>query len=331
MSREYLTSPIEPLPDDMRGALGIAQGDIIVRTAIIAGLADLRENPKLLNYVFSSLPKDALTYRNYGEEQVKLAKDWFLSQDIPVFMNTRVDESKVPCITIGQASSNEAEASLGDVHYDTTEEDYDEEPIVYGGPYNPLNYVASTGVLTMNSSFDLNVFPGQYVRDNRGGMHLISDVLDAYTLVIDPNLNVPLSGLYVVSAPKKKTVSLESVEFRETYEIGCHAHSEPAYLTYLHSILIFILLRYKEELLEARGLTRTSISSGPVMVNQSFQISQPVYTRMTTLAGFVHQYWPKFFTGVIQGVVPQIATNPTTGIRDLMDTGETLPIYEDDI
>jgi hypothetical protein len=144
-------------------------------------------------------------------------------------------------------------------------------------------------------------------------------------------LNVPLSGLYVVSAPKKKTVSLESVEFRETYEIGCHAHSEPAYLTYLHSILIFILLRYKEELLEARGLTRTSISSGPVMVNQSFQISQPVYTRMTTLAGFVHQYWPKFFTGVIQGVVPQIATNPTTGIRDLMDTGETLPIYEDDI
>jgi hypothetical protein len=331
MTREYLTSPIQPLPDDMRDAKGIAQSDIILRTAIIAGLADIRENPKLLNYIFASLPKDDLTYRTYGEEQVKIAKDWFLSQDIPVFMNTRIDASKVPCISIAQASSNEAENTLGDIHYQTTELDYDEDPIVYGGPYNPQNYVASTGVLTMKSDFTLDVFPGQYVRDNTGVTHPILEVQDTRTLILEPNLNVSFTGMFIVSAPQKKKVSLESAEFRETYEIGCHAHSEPAYLTYLHSILTFILLRYKEELLEARGLTRTSISAGPVLINTAFDISQPVFTRMTTLTGFVHQYWPKFFTGIIEGVVPQIATNPTTGIRDLMDTGETLPIYEDDI
>jgi len=329
MTREYLTSPIEPLPDDMRGALGIAQGDIIVRTAIIAGLADLRENPKLLNYVFASLPKDDLTFRQYGEEQVALAKKWFLDTNIEVFMNTRVDETKVPCITIAQASSNEAEATLGDVNYDTVEDDYDEDPVVYGGPFNPLNYIGATGTLVMGSAFDLDVFPGQYVRDAAGGMHLILDVIDN-NIVIDPNLNVPFTGMYVVSAPRTKKVSLEGVEFRESYEIGCHAHSEPVFLTYLHSILLFILLRYKEELLEARGLTRTSISAGPVMINTSFQISQVVFTRMTTLTGYVRQYWPKFFSGVVTGVVPQIQSTPTSGIRDLTDTGETLPIYEDD-
>jgi hypothetical protein len=330
MTREYLTSPIEALPDDMRSALGIAQGDIIVRTAIVAGLADLRENPKLLNYVFSSLPKDGLTFRTYGEEQVELAKKWFLSQDIPVFMNTRVDESKVPCITIAQSASAESEAVLGDVHYQTTELDYDESPIVYGGPYSPLNYVRDTGALVMNSSFTLDVFPGQYVRDANGGSHLILDVIDN-SIFVAPNLNVPFEGMYVTSAPQKKTVSLESVEFRETYEIGCHALGEPAYLTYLYSILLFILLRYKENLLEARGLTRTSVSAGPVMVNASFQASQPVFTRMVTLTGFVHQYWPKFFTGVIEGVRPQIQTDPTTGIRELLDDGTLAPIYDDDI
>ena len=330
MTREYLTTPIEVLPDDMRSSLGICQSDIVVRTAIIAGLADLRENPKLLDYVFSSLPKDALTYRTYGEEQVELAKKWFLDQEIPVFMNTRFDESKVPCITIAQSSSAESEATLGDVHYETTEIDKDEEPIVYGGPYTPMKYVPSTGTLIMDSNFSLDVFPGMLVRDRNGGTHEILDVLDQYTFTVDPNLNVPFTDMYVVSAPRKKTVSLESVEFRESYEIGCHVHSEPAYLSYLHSILLFILLRYKEELLEARGLTRTSITAGPVMQNSSFAISQPVFTRMTTLTGYVHQYWPKLFTGVITGVKPQIATTPTTGIRDLQDDGTTLPIYDDD-
>lgn len=115
MTREYLVTPIQPLPDDMRAAQGIFQSDIVLRTALVAGLADLRENPALLDYVFASLPKDALTYKVYGEEQVKMAKDWFLSQEIPVFMNTRIDESKVPCVTIAVQSSSES-AQIGRAH-----------------------------------------------------------------------------------------------------------------------------------------------------------------------------------------------------------------------
>lgn len=302
MSREYLTTPIQSLPDDMREALGIFQSDIVVRTAIVAGLADLRENPALLDYVFASLPRDPLTYKVYGEEQVKMAKDWFLTQDIPVFMNTRLDESKVPCITIAVQSSSESAQTLGDVHYQTVEIDHDESVIVYGGPYTPLNYVASTGTMTMRSDFTLEVFPGQLVKDRNGKTHEILDVLDPYTIVVEENANANFAGMYVVSAPQKRQVSIEAVEFRESFEIGCHALGEPAYLTYLHSILLFILLRYKEELLEARGLTRTTLSSGPVTLNQSFNVSQPVFTRMTTLTGFVHQYWPKFFATPYVGV-----------------------------
>jgi hypothetical protein len=306
MQRDYLTTPIQLLPEDQRTALGIFQSDIVVRTAVIAGLADIRESPALLDYVFASLPKDDLTYKIYGEEQVKIAKDWFLNTDIPVFMNTRIDESKVPCITIAVTSSNEDAQTLGDVHYQTVEMDKDESVIVYGGPFTPLNYVASTGCMTMKSTFDLEVFPGQLIKDKKGKSHEILDVLDPYTIVIEPNANSNFSGMYVVSAPQKRQVSVESVEFRESFEIGCHALGEPAFLTYLHSIVLFILLRYKEVLLEARGLTRTTISSGDVKINTSFVVSQPVFSRMITLNGYVHQYWPKFFVKPYIGINTEV-------------------------
>lgn len=56
-------------------ALGIHQSDVIIRTAIVAALADLRANPWLLDYVFASLPKDEMTMKDYGEKSVEKAKE----------------------------------------------------------------------------------------------------------------------------------------------------------------------------------------------------------------------------------------------------------------
>lgn len=296
---DYLVKPMETLPATTKAALGIHQSDIILRTAILAGIADLRANPKLLDYVFASLPRDPLTFREYGEEQVALAKKWFLSQDFPVFMNTRVDESKIPCITIALQGSAESAATLGDVHYQIEEDDSNTSPIVYYGPFTPT-YAPTTGTITTPEALD--VFPGMLFQDNTGATYEIQDVLDPYTFTIEPNTMLDVRDGKIVSA-YKRTVTLESLEFRETFEIGCHAVSEPVYLTYLHSILIFILLRYKENLLESRGLERTTVTSGPVVLNTAFATSQPVFTRMVTLVGFVRQYWPKHVQNPVEGVV----------------------------
>lgn len=322
MPREYLTTPLERVADDGRSVQGMFQSDIVIRTAILTGIADMRENPDLLDYVFASLPKDDLTFRQYGKEQVELAKKWFLNTEIPVYMNTRVDESKVPCITIGLSTSAESASVLGDVHYETVETALDETPIVYGGPYTPQRYIPASGVVIMRGDFDLDVFPDQFIRDSHGKLHRILDVLDAKTFIIEPNLNTPLTNCYFVSEPAKKTVSLETVEFREVYEIGCHAMGEPTHLAYLSSILGFILLRYKEELLEARGLTRSTVSAGPVVLNTSFNVSQPVFTRMFTLTGFVFHTWPKQFGVPIVGVVSDIKEiNQDSTVGDIWTVG----------
>lgn len=308
MGPSYMNTPIPPLPDDMRTAVGIAQTDIIVRTAIIAGLEDLRANPDLLDYVFASLPKDALTYRQYGEEQVAMAKEWFLSQDIPVFMNTRLDESKLPCITIALTGSTEAEATLGDVSYHPVEEALKQNTIVYEGPFTPARYDVATGYLYLQSNFDYDVFPGMGLRDGSGITHTILDVIDATTIQLEAGLVTDFNNSYIVSN-HPTTTTVESLDFRETFEIGCHALAEPVYLTYLHSIVLFILLRYKQELLESRGLERTTLSSGPVVLNTSFQVSEPVFTRMVNMTGFVRNYWPKFFRAPVEGATVEVTVS----------------------
>ena len=112
-----------PLPPSMTTeALGVHQSDVIIRTAIVAAIADLRANPWLLDYVFASLPRDDRTMKDYGEKEVQRAKEWFMKTNVPVFMVPRMDEAKVPCITIKLLDSSEAEVTLGDVHYQEKED-----------------------------------------------------------------------------------------------------------------------------------------------------------------------------------------------------------------
>src|SRR5574338_1571034 len=81
-------------------ALGIHQSDVIIRTAIVAALADLRADPRVLDYIFASLPADEKTREDYGEKSVAAAKKWFLNNKIEVSMVPVMDKAKAPLITI---------------------------------------------------------------------------------------------------------------------------------------------------------------------------------------------------------------------------------------
>src|SRR6476646_6304158 len=48
---------------------GVFQGDIIIRTALIEGMRDIRRQPWLLDYAFASLAQDDLTKSVYGLAQ----------------------------------------------------------------------------------------------------------------------------------------------------------------------------------------------------------------------------------------------------------------------
>jgi hypothetical protein len=298
-----LTLPLRP---GLTQPLGIHQSDIIIRSAIVAAMADMRANPWLLDYVFSSLPRDSLTMADYGEKEVAAAKRWFLTTDIPVVMNTRIGEVQLPAISISLKESTEAETTLGDVHY-KPHEDALEFGQALAGPFNPKAYNAATGIMVLDESTadSIVLAPGMIVIDAIGKVHEILEVLDRNMFAIAPGTVADFECATIRGSRRAIRVELESVNYKETYSIGCHAQGESVFTTYLHSILCFILLRYKETLLEARGFERSSFNSSDQMLNEQFE-NELTFSRWVTINGYVRQYWPKNVTQRITSVSPEM-------------------------
>jgi hypothetical protein len=290
--------------------LGIHQSDVIIRSALEQGMADLRMKPWLLDYVFASLPIDKLTKKKYGQATIDCAKEWFLANDVAVFMSTRTDKPKWPAISIKLASSNEDENTLGDVHYEPTEDNDLQWPALYG-PFNPLSYDPFKGyvVLPDDVGDKLILFPGQLLVDGSGLIHPIEDVIDGQTIQIEKALTGNLNGSVIKGQPPAYIAEVESLNFKETYHIGCHVGAEQEQLTWLHSIVVFILLAYKETLLEARNFEKTTIQSSDFMQNPAFQ-EEVVFSRYVTISGSVRQVWPKSIKQKITAIDTDIDASP---------------------
>lgn len=273
--------------------LGIFQSDLIIRSAIEKGLENLRAKPWLLDFVFASLPTDELTASRYGQKTVERAKEWFLANKVSVFMSTRTDKPVWPSISIKLASSNESENTLGDVHYEPREDSDLQWPALYG-PFEPVHYNPATGYLTLpdDVSDTLYLSYGQLIIDREGIIHPIEEVVDDQTVKIETGLRADFSGAVVKAQPPAFVAEVESLAFNEVYHVGCHVGGEQEQLTWLHSIVVFIFLAYKETLLEGRNFERTTIQSSDFMQNPAFD-EEVVYSRYITISGSVRHVWPK--------------------------------------
>ena len=300
-----------PLPPQTSDAFGIFQSDLIIRTALLAALADLRANPFLLDYVFSSLTKDALTVQAYGGQEIQNAKKWFLDQEVRVVMNTQMNAGdKLPCISISLTESAEvaSEGTLGDIHYQYLQDLTAPWPDLTT-PFTPTSWTPSTGmfILPPATGNQLDPVEGLIVIDQAGNQYPVTDVLDGLTLVISgggPNSDFTNC---TIRGPQPSFVRhMESASFRETYSLGIHVHGEPVYLTYLHSVVVFVLLRYREVLLEGRGFERSGFSSSD-MARNAFFSQENVFSRYVSITGYVRQSWPKQIVPKITSVMVQVA------------------------
>jgi len=297
----------------MSSTYGIFQSDIIIRTAIKAALDDLRANPWLLDYVFISLPQDPLTFLQYGDGEIDRAKKWFATTDIPVIITPRIDAARMPCISIAlEESSETSEATLADVNYETTI-DLDQSTNL-AGPFTPTGYNYKTGKVLVRKTdlAGIVLAPGMLLVDIKGTTYPIIDVYNDVSgtdnqpggissFDITPNTVFNMNNVTLQGAPPMYKLPLESTIMKETYSIGCHVNTDFTQLIYLHSILVFALLRYKQRLFEARGFERSTISSSAPQVDASYE-SELVYERFISLSGVVRQFWPKDITSTVQGV-----------------------------
>lgn len=280
---------------------GICQSDVLIRTAIIAALEDMRENPWMLDYVFAWLRQDDLTVKTYGEVEMAEAKDWFLNTDVVVTMAYRQDRPQLPCIGIELVDSSEEQqgTALGDVHYEPDEDTNATEVVIKPRPvlsFTPKSYDSATGTVQLPDDLNTDsIFTDMVLYDaasNRGYpiLEVVGD--NSFTIAADTKAN--FTKAYIAPISSFYTVRMESAAYRETFRLRCFVAGSVTHLFFLHSVLTFILLAYKEQYLEGRGFDRSvPTAQGVVPMDGEKDGPEVIYTRDTILTGYVRQYWPK--------------------------------------
>jgi hypothetical protein len=285
-------------PLDAQGILpevkGVFSSDLLIRFALIKGFEDLRQNPWQLSLIFNGLLDDPYTSEQYGQKEVTKAVNWFLKTEVPIVMDyTLTSSPAMPIVVISLESSQEAEATLGDVHYvpsESTEAEFEPLGQRFSGSYNP-----ATGVLMPSVPAVINT---QMILVTTAGnrypvLGVQVDVNDNENLLIQKGLVEDFSKCVLEWSSKKLSVNLESCNFKESLNITCNVKGETSYLLYLHAIVVYCLMRYKKTLLEFRGYERTTISSTKVMTNNSLGAvgAENVWCRVVTITGYNKMYW----------------------------------------
>lgn len=288
---------------------GIIQADMILKTAIEAGLEELRDMPWLLDFALQFYMNDELTQKSYGAEQVQVAKDYFTKNHAEVRLDVVAGQAEAPTITIVCADGPESWTTLGDVA-ETPSESVDMTMVIPKEvklTFTPAGYDAETGTITLNNKQTTDgVYQGMKVLDTvNGKAYTILEVLDSHSMIIDvdPDATPPnLKKAQVVNANDLMLVSLYSATHRESYQITVECQGDPLNTIILHSMVLFSLYRYKNELLHKRGFENVVISKSGLTGPYAGADSQLFFKRGISVRGDVTHTWPGEIKAPVQGV-----------------------------
>jgi hypothetical protein len=231
-----------------------------------------------------------------------------------------MDKEEVPCITIQVSQSQEADdlATLADMSHivDEFSPDQVSKPIKFiVPPFKITSYDNTTGLVVIPDTVDtINVRPEMVMVNPETGSAYIIQSIDSSGVFLEPGLKLKNVELAIIPKYQIYRARRERAIFREVYNIGCHSHGDPSTLIFLHSAVTYILLRYREGLLESKNFQLSSIGSSDMMQNSSFQqIQENVYSRFITLRGQAEFSWIKTPTRVIEAV--SIGNLEETGIK----------------
>jgi len=299
----------------------IFAGDVIIAEAIRQGLEDMRKNLWLLDDVFGNFVQEPALRDKYGQKEIDAAKDWFMNNKIEVNLRYRNDKDHFPCVTIALGSSSEKEEMkhLADLstEVETLMPNQIGKPIPYiVKPFVPDSYDQATGILTVPKSVKLKgVRAGQILVDPDTGIGYIIQAVVPNGIKLESDLELTLTKAGIVPRYQFYRARREHTFFQETYSIGCHVHGDPAPLLWLHAIVLYTILRYRESLLEGRQFMQSSVSSSDLIQNPNFEGpgGENVFSRYITLTGQVENSWLKTPSRIIESV--EIEGENVEGIR----------------
>lgn len=282
--------------------MAIFQSDLTIKTAIQLGLDDVAKNDWLIDDILGDVLVNPYLVDKYGQKQIDACKEWFKNNQVDIYMASRNDKDRFPCVTITLGSSAEKDEmkTMADQSTETVKllPNQIGKPIPYVvKPFQGYSYDPTTGEVTIPSNVQNvdGVATGMVLVDPTTGQgYVINDVFPD-GVVIEPSLAVTALKLGIVPQYQFYEARVEHSFFQETYNIGCHVHGDPQALLWLHSIVLYSILRYRESLLEAQGFSQSNLSSSDLLANPSGSgpAGDNIWTRYITLTGQVENSWIK--------------------------------------
>jgi hypothetical protein len=132
--------------------------------------------------------------------------------------------------------------------------------------------------------------------DKTGQSYQILDMTDSFTVLLTPGTTANFNDATIRGARPAQNLELESCNFKEVYSVGAHVTDDGkgTTLSWLYSILKFLLLRYRQGLMEARGFERTILSFTPPKLEiEGDQGEQRFLSRYAQITGYARDVWPK--------------------------------------
>lgn len=283
--------------------------DILVKTAIEAGINDLRKNQWILPDILSWLAEDKMTAAEYGWKEIKAFTEFFNTNKLPVYLDFRTDSPELPCITVATIPRTELlnRTTLGD---EGMLEDIEEpkqgvkRPVYVYPPFTLKAYDRSEGIVTMPDNLDTRfIVAGQFLVSARSGKaYQITECIDGARFRIASGISDDLTNAYIVPQVSAWNLQKELTFISEQVVIGVHAQGNPVHNQWMHDLTWYILLRCKEVYLENRGFELSTISSEPVYLNPNFKETDKVFSRNVTLSGQLEVSFIKYQAPKLQDV-----------------------------
>ena len=309
--------------------MSIFLGDIRIRTAIELGLEDVKKNPWLLQDILGDTVSNPYLRARYGS-QIESCKQWIENNRIYTFMSARDDKMEFPCVVIEMGTSNEKTdmkhmADLSTESVKLIPNDIN-KPIPYViKPSLTGTYNSGTGAFAFSADVDLNnISPGMILVDpTNGNGYIIQSVTVANQVNLLPGLT--MTGAFYGIIPKYQYYesAIGHTFMEEPYKISCSAMDQQT-LLWLHSIVVYSLLRYRQVLLEKDGFAQSLISSGPMYPNPDYSdAGQVMWSRDINLTGQVENRWIQQPHRIIENVAIGNGNGFEGGIKIISNTTDT--------
>ncbi len=279
---------------------GIFQGDVIIKAMVDISLDEMRKNTWLLDHCFESLKVIPYIADRYGQNQIDAAKEWFSNNKIDVYLRPRNDKDQMPCVAIYPGGSNEKEDMKTEA--DASTESINLTPSQIGKPipyvmkaFTPEGYDEETGELfiTANTPGFSGVSAGMVLVDiTKGVGYKILDVQSG-AILIQPNIEISATQFAVIPQYPNYKANIKNTFMQENYQIDCYVHGDPSTLIWLHSIVLYAILRYRETLLEANGYAQSVVSSTAMQEDPNYEGAggEQAFVRSVMITGQVQNTW----------------------------------------